>query len=99
MKVLKTEFNRWNYFKFKQVKRNGMVAIYEQIRLDNNEIMGWEVVIIQYRREDKVLPSGGIIEKGEYYPTTAQWGNCGWTCGTLEAANKKMEELLEDPTI
>lgn len=92
-KILKTEFDRWGHFKYRQIDRVGDVAIYEQTRLDNGDLMGYEVIIIQYRNE-KTLPNGFVVEEGEYYPTSAQWGVSGWTVKTEELAREKMETLL-----
>lgn len=83
---------------FRLLKRVGNVALYD-MRLTSSPTVdwskpatAWEVVIIR-----QVLTGRKI---GDYYmppheelPSDAQWGNRGWSPGTLEDAEARFSEV------
>lgn len=85
------EFSQ-NGFNFKQVARDGVVAVYEKTK-PSMRFPSFEVVKIGMSREREAF--GVKFEAGETYPSNESWGDRGWTCQTKESAFKKMDEWVE----
>jgi hypothetical protein len=83
-------------FTFRQIVREGDVAIYEQ-KWNGcaNPSVAYEVVRIR-RREAREI-KGKIIEAAEVYPRNEQWSECGWTVPDKESAFCKLRELVNSP--
>ena len=88
-KVIPSEFKKKG-FTYKQVKREGMKAIYEQTR-EGTELRNYEVV--KLGRHNGYVMGGATIEPSETYPGSSLWGIMGWTCQSLEDANKRYNAL------
>lgn len=88
MTPLKTTF-RSDGFDFKQIAREGRIAVYEQSK---GSFWAWEVIIIG-KRPPRVL-NGVALGASERYPASEQWGSMGWTCMSRERAFEKMDALL-----
>lgn len=78
-------------FTFRQVAREGMVALYEKSRSPES-VKRFELVELQ------VLPAQKLFGK-EYpargsYPRSEQWGEHGWTFLDLPSAQEAMRWLL-----
>lgn len=66
------------------------MALYTQCK--GARLSAYEVIKVQYRKERR-LPEGRIMEEGDYYPRSEQWGEAGWSFKTREEADAKMTEL------
>jgi len=88
-KVIPHEFKKKG-FNYKQVRRDGMKAIYEQTR-EGTEMKNYEVV--KLGRHNGYSMGGMAIEPAETYPGSSLWGITGWTCTTLDDANKRYNSL------
>jgi hypothetical protein len=76
-------------FKHTQIKREGDVALYKRQSGENSKVFHFEVVIISSHNGTTI--EGNFIEPGELYPSSSQWGDKGWTCITLEDAEKRFK--------
>ena len=85
-----------NGFTFRQIVREGDVAIYEQ-KWNGcaNPSVAYEVVRIR-RREAREI-KGKIIEAAEVYPNSKAWGVDGFTVTDKEAALHKLREIINSP--
>ena len=77
-------------FVYKQIKRQGDVAIFEQTRKDSTNSR-YEVVKIG--RHNGYTMGGSYIEPSETYPGSSLWGIMGWTCTDLDTANSRFDSL------
>jgi len=77
-------------FQYRQIKREGDRAIFEQKWL-KGETVRYEVVKIG--RHNGYSMGGSYIEPSETYPGSSLWGISGWTCTTLDDANKRYDAL------
>ena len=78
-------------FTYRQVKRQGDIAIFEQTRKDST-LQNFEVVKIG--RHNGYTMGGSYIEPSETYPGSSLWGIMGWTCTDLDTANNRFDNLL-----
>ena len=69
---------------YTQVDRAGDVAVYRQKHREGTAVR-FEVIIAQHYPE-RQTKRGVVLEAGEYYPSSSQWGKAGWTFYTLEEA-------------
>lgn len=90
MKPLATQF-RSNGFDLTQLKRVGVVALFEKT-MPGIARPSYEVVIVQ-RHGERVI-AGNTIPAAEAMPGAEQWGQKGWSCVTLERAHAKFAEVL-----
>jgi hypothetical protein len=72
----------------KQLKREGMVAIYDQ------GLYSYEVIVIRIKKDGETF--GKFYPEHEIYPSSEQWGIYGWTYrpDEREKAEKKFASLL-----
>jgi hypothetical protein len=89
-KVIPTMFKKKG-FSYKQVKREGNKAIFEQTR-DGSTLNNYEVVKIG--KHNGYTMGGVFIEASETYPGSSLWGICGWTCTSIDDAQKKYNSIL-----
>lgn len=75
---------------FKQLKRNGDVALYEQIIDD--DVSRFELIIIKVCDEREIM--GRKYPKMEVYPTKEQWGSLALTYLTYKDAYIAYEDLV-----
>lgn len=88
-KVIPSEFKKKG-FNYKQVRREGNKAIFEQTR-EGSDIHNFEVV--KLGRHNGYVMGGVKIEPAETYPGSSLWGITGWTCSTLDAAHARFNAL------
>ena len=88
-KVIPTEFKKKG-FTYKQVKREGMKAIFEQTR-EGSSLQNYEVV--RLGRHNGYSMGGSFIEPSETYPGSSLWGIMGWTCTSLDNALTRYSTL------
>jgi len=88
MKKLENTF--WSKgFNFKQIYRDGDIAIYEKCA-NGSECSSYELIHITSHNGFVI---GGIkVPAAEVYPGDSQWGVHGWTYPTLELAKSKLKE-------
>jgi hypothetical protein len=90
-KTVPTEFKKKG-FVYKQIKRSGSVAIFQQTRTGST-ISNYEVVKIG--KHNGYTMGGSYIEPAETYPGSSLWGICAWTCQSLEAAECRYDKLVD----
>jgi hypothetical protein len=92
MKKLDKEFES-SSFKYKQIHRENMFAIYERhhISSDNKH---YEAIKIQSHNGYEI--AGNKIPPSECYPTSNSWGTHGFTCLTKKAACDKLDEMMKE---
>ena len=88
-KVIPTEFKKKG-FNYKQVRRDGMKAIFEQTR-NGTELKNYEVV--KLGRHNGYVMGGVKIEPAETYPGSSLWGITGWTCQSIDKAIERYNQL------
>lgn len=88
-KVIPLEFKKKG-FNYKQVKREGMKAIYEQTR-KNSTLCNYEVV--KLGRHNGYNMGGSQIDPAETYPGSSLWGIMGWTCTSIDKAMERYSAL------
>lgn len=81
-------FNR-DGFTFRQLRRIGNVAIYEQTK--KGQSPAYEVVILRMR--EARIAFGMELPECEHYPSSEEWGTYGWTYRSLSEAERKFKEL------
>lgn len=86
MKKLSEKFIKKG-FKHLLLKRENDVAIYKRHPVESSKKFHYEVVVIS--SHNGITIEGNYIEPGELYPSTSQWGSMGWTCNSLEQAEKR----------
>lgn len=96
-KLLEPEFRK-SGFRFRQLIRDGDVAIFHKVHLKNSSCpkdtdAGFEVVVIG--RHDGYVLGGVQIEPAETMPSNSQWGSRGWTYTTLLDAERRFERLVK----
>ena len=85
MKKLQNNFVR-SGFNHELIKRDGVVAIYKRRGVEHHRDWHYEVVKISSHNGYKM--GGAYIEPAETYPGASLWGLQGWTCDSLERAEK-----------
>ena len=92
MKTLETELRSGNRT-LRQIKRQGMVALYELWNADAL-LIGYEVHVIQIREAEMVY--GYAYPQRESSPRSADWGTYGWSYleRDLAGAEKRYLSLL-----
>ena len=87
-------------FSFHLVARQGMVAVYDRLRIrDQPNTLHFEVIIIQKRAAETIKSRQGKLydyPAREVYPTPSEWGWHGWTCTTRERAMAKFRDLCDN---
>ncbi len=80
-------------FQFQEVLREGVFAIYSQMR------EGWMRPVFEVFRiiKRKQYEMGGVvIPAAECVPTSEAWGWLGFSCVTLERAKNRLERLKKE---
>ena len=90
MKLLPITFTAGG-FQFRQLWREGNVALFEKSKSENNR--SFEVVRIQ--RRNARLAFGKTLPASEVMPSSERWGKDGWTYTDLEHARQKFRTLVE----
>ena len=90
-KPLPTQFRRVG-FDYRQIAREGDVAIYEQTWSGcSNPRVCYEVIRI--RRHEGFQIDGRLVESAEVYPNSDVWGMDGFTFADKDAAFAKFREV------
>ena len=88
-KVIPSEFKKKG-FTYKQVRRDGMKAIFEQTR-EGTDLKNYEVV--KLGRHNGYNMGGVFIEPAETYPGSSLWGIMGWTSQSIDSALERYNSL------
>ncbi len=95
-KPLPKQFRR-DGFNYRQIMRDGNAAVYEQTRTGcHNPSVCYEVIRI--RRREGFEIDGRIVEAAEVYPNSEAWGVDGFTAQHMEAAFRKLLEIISRKT-
>ena len=78
---------------YKQVVREGNVAIYQRFYVDGRP-KDFETIIIKVHPKGKVVYQKTYEDDTEYYPSASVWGKSGWSYGNLKGAENKMLAIL-----
>lgn len=80
-------------FDFKQIKREGDIAIYEK---KDGEMVYHEVIVVQ-KHNGRTMPGGVVVEPSEFYPSDNMFGLYGWCfrADYQERVNNKFNELVK----
>ena len=70
-------------FEFKQLWREGQIALFEK-RKPGSEVKSYETVIIQQNHDYEI--AGNFIKAHESLPGNERWGDAGWTYCDISAA-------------
>ena len=97
MESLVESFEEGRY-RYRQIERHGMLAIFEQQHKDNPRVVRYEVVRIRIQRAH-TWPDGTVTPEKEAYPPSSAWGTSGWTFYTLDAARAHLQTLLQRATV
>jgi hypothetical protein len=92
MKKVPEKFSKKG-FKHVLIKREESVALYKRKSEESGHNWHYEVVIIAVH--DGTYINGNLIEAGEIYPSTSQWGMMGWTYNDINMAEKKFSKVLK----
>ena len=85
-------------FNYRQIAREGDIAIYEQKWTDcEDPSIAYEVIRIQ-RHEAKMFPSGKSYPAREAYPPSGAWGTDGFTLTDRDAAFNKFQQIVAGRT-
>ena len=90
IKKLETEFKKFGFI-YRQIKRSGNVAIFEQVKDDR--ILAYEVVVIRAHEGYEI--AGNKMEPSEFMPRSEDWGTFGWTLTNESDAHKRFNEVLK----
>lgn len=85
------EMIRKNGYDYKQIRREGNVAIYEQ--MDAGAHVAYEV--FEIRKQPASEFNGIRYEAKERMPSNEEWGQNAYTVHDLSAAERRMKEILE----
>lgn len=96
-KPLPTSLKRQGYL-YKQLKRKGRWAIYEQFSKKTETKVAYEVVKIGKHNGFSIV--GLFFPPAETYPASSMWGSRGWTYSQLEDAERSFQSKLseDEPT-
>jgi hypothetical protein len=89
MKIIEKEFTYKN-FNYKQLLRDGKIAIYQQT-LKGGQKFNYEVVIIEEHNGYEI--AGNKFPPSEMYPSSNQWGVKGFTFTDYDDALVKFKKL------
>lgn len=92
MKLLPETFEKKGWT-FKQLRREGNIALYSKSNASG--AFSYEVIMVQ--SHNGYVIAGQAIEAAEHFPSTAQWGDLGWTYqrSQIQEAMQKFNDLLK----
>lgn len=93
MKKLEKEFESAG-FKYKQIHREDMYAIYERKHIDSNSPPHYESIKIQSHNGMEI--AGNKIPPSEYYPSSKNWGTYGFTCINRKNAYNRLDRIIKE---
>ena len=100
MKKLQVEFKSsvdlCGMHTFKQIKNNGIAAIYQRIRKDGTT-HSFEAFKIRVVKAGSPLPNGAVVQEDyQPYPGKSAFGKTAFSCKDLEHAEIRYEEICKN---
>jgi len=95
MKIIEKEVKK-NGFLYKQIYRENDVALFEQIDLDNNLTIAYEVFKISIMK-----PNNYITDYFEKFPSNEDFGKTAWTFNNIEKATETynvLKNIIKEPS-
>jgi len=92
MKKLEKEFES-SGFKYKQIHRENMFAIYERHHI-SSKTKHYEAIKIQSHNGYEI--AGNKIPPSECYPTSNSWGTQGYTCLDKKTAYNRLYRMMKE---
>ena len=96
MKKLDKEFESAG-FKYKQIHREDMFAIYERGYINTTKDPHYEAIKIQSHNGMEI--AGNKIPPSEYYPSSNSWGRHGYTCVTKKEAYTRLDKMMKEDVV
>jgi hypothetical protein len=96
MKKLDEQFESAG-FKYKQIHREDMFAIYERGYINTTKDHHYEAIKIQSHNGMEI--AGNKIPPSEYYPSSNSWGRHGYTCITKKEAYTRLDRMMKEDVI
>ena len=93
MKKIEKSFTKYG-FNFKQIKRVGDVAIFEQSspKWERGDV---RYEIVKIGKHNGYYLGGSKLEPAETYPGASLWGIQGWTAVTMDQAEKQFAKACK----
>jgi hypothetical protein len=92
MKKLDKDFESAG-FKYKQIHREKMFAIYERNHI-SSENKHYEAIKIQSHNGMEI--AGKKLPPSEFYPSSNSWGRYGFTCITKKEAYNRLDRMMKE---
>jgi hypothetical protein len=96
MKKLDEQFESAG-FKYKQIHREDLFAIYERGYINTTKDLHYEAIKIQSHNGMEI--AGNKIPPSEYYPSSNSWGRHGYTCITKKEAYTRLDKMMKEDVI
>lgn len=93
MKKLEKEFESAG-FKYKQIHRENMYAIYERKHIES--ILDPHYEAIKILNHNGMEIAGKKIPPSEFYPSSNNWGTNGYTCLNKKAAYDRLDRMIKE---
>ena len=93
MKKINKEFESAG-FKYKQIHREGIYAIYE--RCYSNNVNNKHYEVIKRQSHNGIEIAGNKIPPSEFYPSSNSWGVNGFTCLNKADAYKRIDKIVNE---
>jgi hypothetical protein len=99
MKTLEQNFvmnaDKCGNHKFTQVRREGMICMYQRIKIETDRLHSVEVFVTKLVKAGSPLPGGGTVaEDYEQYPGASSFGRTAWSTNSIEGGNIIFNRLL-----
>ncbi len=91
MKAINKQFLSKGY-RFKQIHRDGVFAVYERLRVGTNR-KHYEVIKIQSHNGYSI--AGKAYPASEYYPSSRDWGTSGFTYLSKRESFEKIDKMTQ----
>ena len=96
MKILEHQISK-NGFTLTQIKRTGDVVLLESRHAANpNEKPQYEVCRVQHHNGREMF--GVRLEPAEFLPSSAQWGQLGWSYMDIKSAQARFDQQVTRKT-
>lgn len=96
MKKLDKEFESAG-FKYKQIHREDMFAIYERKHNDSKKDPHYESIKIQSHNGMEI--AGKKLPPSEYYPSSNAWGRYGYTSINRKSAYERLDRMMKEDVV
>jgi len=82
------------------IKRDGDVVLSVRRSRHSGRVVSYEVQVVRVHRRD-MLMNGRLMSCAgdEYLPSSSEWGQYGWSFGSLQDAERKFQQVLERQSV